>query len=181
MNWHKKTYRLLANPHKRQVMRKPFPFDDIIMNTDRYESKLVQGTCTKGDDNQHPLPAGSNSCTLADDWQLNIATNALSEHCQTPGIMRSHTDSYQLHNSLKTRHNVLTVLCCSVQDNCSYCQISNIRAPNIQTWMFLVSSCSCLCPIHWSQMLSWEWRCSWSSADRWCSNYNWMINNFIAY
>ena len=46
--------------------------------------------------------------------------------------------------------------------------------------MFLVSSCSCLCPIHWSQVLSWEWRCSWSSADRRCSNYIWVINNFIA-
>ena len=29
-------------------------------------------------------------------------------------------------------------------------------------------------------MLSREWRCSWSSVDRWCSNYIWMINNFIA-
>ena len=47
--------------------------------------------------------------------------------------------------------------------------------------MFLISSCSCLCPIHWSQMLSWEWRCSWSSADRRCSNYIWVINSFIAY
>ena len=28
--------------------------------------------------------------------------------------------------------------------------------------MFLVLSCSCLCPIHWSQMLSQEWRCNWS-------------------
>ena len=26
--------------------------------------------------------------------------------------------------------------------------------------MFLVSSCSCLCPIHWSQVWSREWRCS---------------------
>ena len=47
--------------------------------------------------------------------------------------------------------------------------------------MFLVSFCSCLCLIHWSQVLSWEWRCSWSSADRWCSNYIWVINKFIAY
>ena len=47
--------------------------------------------------------------------------------------------------------------------------------------MFLVSSCSCLCPIHWSQMSSWERTCSWSSADRQCSNYIWVINNFIAY
>ena len=47
--------------------------------------------------------------------------------------------------------------------------------------MLLVSSCSCLCPIHWNQVLRWEWRCSWSSADRRCSNYIWVINNFIAY
>ena len=47
--------------------------------------------------------------------------------------------------------------------------------------MFLVSSCSCLCPIHWSQVLSREWRCSWSSADRRCCNYIWVINNCIAY
>ena len=50
-----------------------------------------------------------------------------------------------------------------------------------QNIMFLISSCSCLCPIHWSQVLSWEWRCSWSSADRRCTNYIWVINNFIGY
>ena len=33
-------------------------------------------------------------------------------------------------------------------------------------------SCSCLCSIHWSQVLSREWR---------CSNYTWVINNFISY
>ena len=47
--------------------------------------------------------------------------------------------------------------------------------------MFLVSSCSCFCPIQWSQVLSREWRCSWSSADRRCSNYIWVIDNYIAY
>ena len=41
--------------------------------------------------------------------------------------------------------------------------------------MILVPSCSCLCPIYWSQVLSREWRCSWSSADRRCSNYIWVI------
>ena len=39
--------------------------------------------------------------------------------------------------------------------------------------MFLVSACSCLCAIYWSQVFSGEWRCSWSSADRRCSNYIW--------
>ena len=47
--------------------------------------------------------------------------------------------------------------------------------------MFLVSSCSCLRFVHWSHVLSWEWRCSWSSADRRCSNYIWVITNCIAY
>ena len=47
--------------------------------------------------------------------------------------------------------------------------------------MFLISSCSRLCQIHWCQALSWESRCSWSSADRRCSNYIWVINNIIAY
>ena len=52
--------------------------------------------------------------------------------------------------------------------------------------MFLILSCSCLCPNHWSQVFSRGWRCSWSnnswsSANRRCSNYIWVINNFIAY
>ena len=47
--------------------------------------------------------------------------------------------------------------------------------------MFLISSCSCLCLVHWSQVLSREWRCSWSSADRWCSNYIWVINKYITH
>ena len=47
--------------------------------------------------------------------------------------------------------------------------------------MFRVSSCSCLRSIHWKQVLSWEWRSSWSSADRRCSIYIWVINNFIAW
>ena len=47
--------------------------------------------------------------------------------------------------------------------------------------MILASACSCLCPIHWSQVLSREWRCSWSSADRRCSNYLWVIHNLNAY
>ena len=47
--------------------------------------------------------------------------------------------------------------------------------------MILIWSCSCPCAIHWSQVLSREWRCSWSSAGRRCSDYIWVINNFIAY
>ena len=46
----------------------------------------------------------------------------------------------------------------------NYRKISNIRSPNHNTYMFLVSSWSCLYPLHWSQVLNPEWRCSWSSA-----------------
>ena len=31
--------------------------------------------------------------------------------------------------------------------------------------MSRVSSCSCFCSFHWSQVLSREWRCSWNSAS----------------
>ena len=47
--------------------------------------------------------------------------------------------------------------------------------------MLLVSSCNWIYPIRWRQVLSWELRCSWSSADSRCSNYIWVISNFIAY
>ena len=50
-------------------------------------------------------------------------------------------------------------------------------AQNPKTSIYLVSSCSCLCQVHWSQMLSREWRCSWNSAD----NYIWVINDFTAH
>ena len=63
----------------------------------------------------------------------------------------------------------------------SYCKISIRGAPNPNTQMILVSSCNCLCPIHWNQGSNQEWRCSWSSADRRCSNYIWVINKFTAY
>ena len=50
------------------------------------------------------------------------------------------------------------------------------NAPNPKTWMLLVSSCSCLCPIHWCR----EWIGSWITADRRCSSYICVINNSIA-
>ena len=40
--------------------------------------------------------------------------------------------------------------------------------------MFLLLSCSCLCPNNWSQVISRELRCCWCSADRRCTNYNWL-------
>ena len=60
----------------------------------------------------------------------------------------------------------------------NYRQIYHIRRTKSANSTFLVSSCSSLCAIYWSHLLSGEWRSSWS---RRCSNYIWVINNFIAY
>ena len=62
-----------------------------------------------------------------------------------------------------------------------YRKISKIRRTKSPNLNVFVSSCSCLCPIQWSHVLSREWRCNWSSADRRCSNYIWVMENFIAY
>ena len=46
-----------------------------------------------------------------------------------------------------------------------YRQAFNLRRSRSQSQMYLVSSCSCLCPIQWSRVLSREWRYSWSIAN----------------
>ena len=64
-----------------------------------------------------------------------------------------------------------------------------IRLRHIMTWTYVWMTenygyhvivfflpCSCLCPIHWSQMLSREWKCSWSSACQRCSNYIFILD-----
>ena len=63
----------------------------------------------------------------------------------------------------------------------SYRQISNIRRTKSQTSNVSHLVLQLVCPIHWSQVFSWKWRCSWSSTDRRCSNYIWVINNFIVW
>ena len=61
--------------------------------------------------------------------------------------------------------------------------LSHTKSPKLKC--FPPRLASCLCPVYWSQVVSQEWRCSWrcswSSADRRCSNYIWIINNFIAW
>ena len=102
----------------------------------------------------------------------------ISLHCKYSNLCwKSWLVHVHWNNKTCTRHTIYDWYCyCKHRD---YCLFSNIR--RTQSQMFLVSSCSCLCPIYWSQVLSWEWRCSWSSADRRCSYYIWVINNFIAY
>ena len=84
------------------------------------------------------------------------------------------------------------VFFCSLRINiitsCRFkCCINTVKslmydAPNPKIWMSLVSvsSCSCLWPIHWSQLFCREWKCSWSGAWR-CSNCTWLVKNIIAY
>ena len=62
-----------------------------------------------------------------------------------------------------------------------YHKTSNISCTKIPNLKWFPSCCTCLCPIHWSHVLSREWRCSWSSADRRCSNYIWVVNKSIPY
>ena len=60
-----------------------------------------------------------------------------------------------------------------------YHKLSNISYTKSQNWNFLISSCSCLHAIYWSRVLSQERRCSLISLDRRCSNYIWVINDWI--
>ena len=48
------------------------------------------------------------------------------------------------------------------------CQTCNISASNLKPKIIFVSSCSCYFPIHWSQVLNWEWRCSWKRSNHIC-------------
>ena len=69
-----------------------------------------------------------------------------------------------------------------VQSCCQTSSMRHTKSPNRNvSSLILQLSCSCLGTIHWSQVLSREWRCSWSSASQRWSIYIWAINNFIAY
>ena len=77
--------------------------------------------------------------------------------------------------------NNLCTLVHDTRNNANHCFVIPIFFLDEYYMHVLVSSCSCLSPIHWGQVLSRQRRCSWSSADRRCSNNIWVINNFIAY
>ena len=55
------------------------------------------------------------------------------------------------------------------------------KAHQISKLKSFIPSYICLCPIHWSQVLRRECRCSWTSADSQYSNCIWVISNFMAY
>ena len=71
---------------------------------------------------------------------------------------------------------IIFVECCKTSQHWFRCLVLSGN-----NYMFLVSSCSCFCPVHWSQVLSKKWRYSWSSTDRRWSKFIWVINNVIAY
>ena len=65
---------------------------------------------------------------------------------------------------------------------CIYRQTSNIRPTKSPKLKWFSSRLAVVfAKSIEAYVLSLEWRCSWSSADRRCSNYIWVINNFIAY
>ena len=71
----------------------------------------------------------------------------------------------------------------SAIDNCCCYSIGypSLRNSNIRRTKSQNLNVFRLCPIYWIRVLSWECRCNWSSVDRWCSNYIWVINNWIAH
>ena len=72
-------------------------------------------------------------------------------------------------------------LWCWNQNNLINDKISNIRrskSPNLNVSR-LVLQLYLAKPM--KSVLSRKWRCSWSSADRRCSHYIWVIDNFIVY
>ena len=58
--------------------------------------------------------------------------------------------------------------------NISHTQSKNLNVPCLFLQLSLPKSSK-------PGLFSREWRCNWSSADRRCSNYIWVINNFTAY
>ena len=61
-----------------------------------------------------------------------------------------------------------------------YRKSSSIRHNKSQNLKYLLSSLEVVfAPFHWIQVWSREWRCTWTSTDKRCSNYIWVISNFI--
>ena len=118
-------------------------------------------------------------------WKSIIMFIWRSQSCEEAGNTTSNSDiatQRPLQNtSVKTLtlnyNNGLYTILGSL--NLNYRQFSNIRRTQSQN-INVFSSCLAVV-FHWNHVLSWEWRCSWSSADKRCSNYIWVVNNFIAY
>ena len=67
-------------------------------------------------------------------------------------------------------------ICSRKGSHASKIRLTKSRNSNISRLALRLSG-----PIHCSQVLRREWRCSWSSAHMWSSNYTWVIKKFIVY
>ena len=175
-------------PHKWPVTRKMFPFDDAIMAWLLLVTKMHKASKII-----HCL----NQCCLIDDLALTdkflpnsirIWTFSFRQIClKVPCAKYLQVCSRLFQQAFQLQHYAGITWASwhhkspTTRRFSSYRKTFSISHTKSQSLMFLVSSRSCLRSIHWSQVLSWEWRCCWSSADRRCSNYIWVINNFIAY
>ena len=91
-----------------------------------------------------------------------ISYAALSLHPEGVGLFRElwQTDWRQLNNKDCVQSHIKVVMksevftlsdCYSISYKlCTFIKPLIWCAPNSKTWVFLISSCSCLCPIHWS-------------------------------
>ena len=130
--------------------------------------------------NYERLPSSTSSIRnivvklLTSTMMMNV-NKSLPKGCWSGHVLYNERGLFHRHELAKS------TLSLDMHDFIDYRKVSNIRRTKSQNLKLLVSSWSSLYPIRWSQVLSWEWRCSWSSADRRCSNYIWVINNLIAY
>ena len=152
---------------------------DVIMGT--IASHIISLTIVYStvhsdtDQRKHQSSASLAFLRVPGEFPAQMASNA-ENVCEVPEYFATSRRSLRMISSGSIKlHKIINSLCYR-----NYHQISNISRTTSQNLMFLVSSCICLCPIHWSQVLSREWRCSWSSAGRRCSKYIWVINNFTA-
>ena len=103
-------------------------------------------------------------CARINGWVNNREAGDLRRH-------RAHYDVIVMWRHLKTEFDMRE----RMVQMYMYRRTPNISRTKSQNLNASLSSCSCLCPIHWNQVLSRERR------YRRCSNYIWVINNFIAY
>ena len=123
------------------------------------------------------VPGSQTYLRNANVWEFRMWKSMFTSRCSV------WSDAWQGYGKLLLA--ILAVVC-RIVVNCILKQMylpSNLWYKSTKSQDLNVSRLllGCLCPIHWSQVLSRERRCSLSSVDRRCSNYIWVTSKFIAY
>ena len=110
-----------------------------------------------------------------DDWVVIIMSHEPNYNLYTTSNKHDTREAGDPLNCLVWGVHYHTMITCNSQYN----QISNTSHTKSQNLkMFLILSCSCLCPTHWSQVLCKKW--CWSSGNMQCSNFICVTSKFVA-